>query len=225
MRKTSFQLFVSGRKGQGKTTLTDAVAAGFNRVFVYDILGEYQAKGYVVVRSMAEMRAAVRKRWKKGWRVAFVPARPREKSKTDPGISYQSQLAEMCDTICRIQMPYKETPDGRQPPIPSVLFIIEEMRWSYPTSANISEMAELTTLGRHYGVNMIGTTQRIAEVSTNFKGTSDARYFFAQDEAADIDTIARMIGRQHLPALKSLRPHQYLRMFQGRVEKGQNKLR
>lgn len=220
-RKTAFQIFVSGRKGQGKTTLTDGIARGRDRVFCFDLLGEYRAKGFTLVHSMVELRAAVRKRWHKGWKIAFLPARPNAELK----ITYAGQLSDMCETICAIQQPYYDTPDGKHPPIPKVLFLIEEMRWSYPNGCNLPGMPTLTTLGRHYGVDMIGTTQRVAEVSTNYKGNADVQYFFAQDAAADIETIGRMIGREHIAALKALKPHHYLRLYQGQVILGRNPVR
>lgn len=214
-RKTSYQAFVSGRKGQGKTVLTDSLARAHSRVFVFDVLHEYPSKGFTCVRSMEELKAAVKTRWRKGWRIAYLPHRSNR----------PKQLHDLALTICDIQMPYKETPDdGTTPPIPKVLFIIEEMRWSYPNGCNYEGLAELTTLGRHYGVDMIGTTQRIAEVNTNFRGTSDVRFFFAQEEDRDIQAIAPMIGRHNVARLKALQVHECLRLYGGQVTLYRNNL-
>jgi len=221
--KTAFQVLVSGMKGQGKTTLTDAIATGRKRIFVFDMLGEYAAKGFVEVRTYWEFMKCIRRGWKRGFKIAYVPFKP---IKGQDDTTYPAQLSQLAEIICSVQMPYKTTPDnGPTPPIPKVLFIVEEMKWSYPQGANCPGMGEICSLGRHYGIDVIGTTQRIAEVSTNFRGNCDVRYFFAQEEHTDITTIVKMIGPKNRDQLTGLAPHEYLRLFRGQLTKGKNRLK
>lgn len=230
--KTALQVFVSGGKGQGKTTLTDAIAKTYGRIFVFDPNGEYRAKGYTQCASMAEVLQHVRKNWRKGWRVSFVPVRPRSMFSGDSVVDAKrergamtQQLNEFCALICEIQKPYFDTPDGKQPPQPKVCLIVDEMRWSYPQHASCEWLEVISTLGRHYGVDVIGTTVRFAEVSTMFRGNCDLQFFFAQHDATDLQTVSRMIGRENVPALRSLRPHEFLRVYHGKVERGKNPLK
>lgn len=225
MRKTAFQVLIAGRKGQGKSTLADAITRGRNRIFVFDVLGEYGEKGFVVVRSLAEFLRETSKRWKRGFKIAYVPTEPFRDSKGKLINSWPEQFSKVSQLICKIQQPYKDTPDGKSPPIPKVLFIAEEMAWTYPNHSGFEGFKAICSLGRHYGIDCIGTTQRVAEVSTNFRGNCDLRFFFAQDEHTDISTICKMIGTQHKAALMALRPHEYLRMYQGQVTKGKNSLK
>ncbi len=230
MRKTAYQALVSGRKGQGKSTLADALARGRKRIFVFDVLGEYAAKGFHTVRSVADMIDHVRRNWRRGFKVAYVPTEPivlRNKQGRPTGQvnSWPEQFSNVARAICSIQQPYYNTPDGQTPPIPKVLFIAEEMAWTYPHNSGFDGFKTICSLGRHYGIDCIGTTQRIAEVSTNFRGNCDVRFFFAQEEHTDIATICKMIGPKNKAALMALRPHEYLRMYQGQVTKGKNPLR
>lgn len=203
-------------KGQGKTALSDFLARDRSRVVVFDVLGEYQGKGYTRATSMLEVMRLVRAGWRKGFRVAYFPTRA----------DMPKQLDDLSALLCQVQDPYYRTPDGRAPPIPKILFIVEEMRWSYNHAAagKYSNFASIMTLGRHYGIDVIGTTQRIAEVSPNFRGNCDVRFFFAQEEHTDIDTIAKMIGPKNRAALMALRPHEYLRLYRAQIEKGRNRL-
>ncbi|TAL03671.1 MAG: hypothetical protein EPO08_03515 [Rhodospirillaceae bacterium] len=214
-RKTAYQVLISGGKGTGKSTLADLLMRSHRRSFVFDLMGEYPAKGFSVARSHADVLRLVKAGWRRGFRIAYVPS----------GGDKRVELSNFAELICKIQRPYFDTPDGSTPPIPKVLLTVEEMRWSYPNGTQEPGFATICTLGRHYGIDVIGTTQRIAEVSTNFRGTSDVQFFFAQHDHTDHSTIAKMIGRRHVPALQSLKPHEYLRVFRGQVERGRNRLK
>lgn len=225
-RKTSFQVGIAGRKGQGKTVLSDSLARGRPRVVCFDFLGEYRAKGYVQVRTLDALKAEIRKRWKKGFRVSYFPsARFWNDRKKVFEHDFERDLSEVSELLCKIQQPYFDTPDGKTPPVPKLLLIVEEMRWSYPQNCSYQGFAVLCTLGRHYGIDVIGTTQRIAEISTNFRGTCDVRFFFAQEEHTDVTTIAKMIGTRNVGKLQALRPHEFLRFYGGQVTLHRNKLK
>lgn len=215
-RKTSYAALVAGMKGQGKTALSDFLARDRSRVVVFDVLGEYQGKGFSRVENFNLLMAMIRRDWRKGFRIAYFPSR----------VNMPKQLDDLAGLLCQVQDPYYKTPDGRVPPIPKILFIVEEMRWSYnhAAAAKFDNFASIMTLGRHYGIDVIGTTQRIAEVSPNFRGNCDVRFFFAQEEHTDIDTIAKMIGPKNRAALMGLKPHEYLRLYRGQISKGKNRL-
>lgn len=215
-RKTSYAALVAGMKGQGKTALSDFLARDRARIVVFDVLGEYQGKGYVRAHSIGEVLKLIRKGWKRGYRIAYFPSREK----------MPFQLDELSGLLLRVQEPYFKTPDGKEPPIPKVLFIVEEMRWSYnhAAAAQYSNFATIMTLGRHYGLDVIGTTQRIAEVSPNFRGCCDVRFFFAQEEHTDITTITKMIGPKNRAALMGLQVHEYLRLYRNQLSKGRNVL-
>lgn len=215
-QKTAWQGFVSGGKGQGKTTLTDALMKPYKRVFAFDPNGEYAAKGYTTFLSLHLVIDYLKKNKKRGYKIAYVPA--------FKGMT--AQLDKFCEIICTSQLAYFNTPDlGPVPPIPKVALIVDEMRWSYPQHASCPWLEMIATRGRHYGVDAIGTTVRFAEVSTSFRGVCDLQFFFAQHDATDLRTAGGMIGKQNIPALRALKPHEFLRVFRGVVTRGKNSLK
>jgi hypothetical protein len=213
-QKTSLQVFVSGGKGQGKTTLTDRLASTSRRVFCFDPNDEYAAKGYARFTSLGELIAYLKTHWRKSFRVAFVPTFE----------NMPDQLNRFCKLICAMQSAYYHTPDGSTPPIAKVMLIVDEMRWSMPQHSSVEWLEMISTRGRHYGVDVIGTTVRFAEVSTKFRGNCDLHFFSAQHDHTDLTTAAKMVGKAHVQHLKQLQPHEYLRVFRGRVERGRNSL-
>jgi hypothetical protein len=213
--KTAFQGLVSGSPGQGKTTLVNAIAAG-RRVVVFDNNGEYHAKGFHAVTTVRGFYGAVADRWHDPkLRVAFVPP---------PGGERQA-LSEISEALCTIQQPYKVTPDGRVPPIPKVLFIVEEMDASFPSHVYDGWFAEICGRRRHYGIDVLGVTLKPSLVSTRFRGTCDVQYFFAHHDHVDIQTIGKMVGPKHAAHVAHLQPHCYLRRFRGQISYGKNRLR
>lgn len=54
--------------------------------------------------------------------------------------------------------------------------------------------------GRHYNINLIGATQRPAQVSTEFRGNLDIRYILRLSEPNDLDAIIDMTGIKELGA-------------------------
>jgi DNA helicase HerA-like ATPase len=214
-RKTAFQGLVSGAKGQGKSTIVNAIARGRSRVIVFDQVGEYGAKGFASVHSIQELQRAIKAGWRKGFRIAFVPTIGAERV----------ALSNVSQALCAVQRPYYETPDGQRPPIPKVLLIVEEMNTSFPSHVYDGWFAELCSRGRHYGVDVLGTTQRPAEVSTRFRGTCDVQWFFAHHDHVDVKTIGQMVGPAHAARISHLKPHEYMCRFRGAITYGKNALR
>lgn len=226
MRKTAFQIIVAGGKGQGKSALTKEIARARSRVIAFDVLGEYPAQGYRAAYSFAQVLQYVRKGWRRGFRIAFIPPQPPPDIPDAIAKNWHAwQLSELCDFLCKVQQPYYDTPDGRAPSIAKLLLIVEEMAWSYPSHCPYAGFQKICTLGRHYGIDVIGTTQRFPDVSTKFRGTCDLQFFFAQHDHNDLQVIGRMIGPAARAQLQRLRPHEFLRVFRGRVEAGKNRLR
>lgn len=214
-QKKSTQIFIAGGKGQGKTTLIDAIASTRPRVFCFDPNGEYLSKGYHQSSTIADAARYAANNWARGFRIAFVPSFE----------NMQTQLDQFSHLICKLQQPYKDTVDGKMPPIPKVLLIIDEMQWVYPQHANCPWFQMIMGRGRHYGIDVIGAAVRLAEVATRFRGVCDLHFFFAQHDHTDIATASKMVGRANVGFLKSLRPHEFLRVYQGQVTRGKNNLR
>lgn len=203
---------VYGASGSGKSTWVKAAIRGQSRVVVFDPLDEYGRHRLARVDSLKALRAVMARNWR-GFRVAYVP-RPGQEARS---------LSDLCRFIIAAQEPGRQA--GR--PVPLTL-VVEEMNLSFPVTglpAELDGMMHMCSRGRHYGVRVIGVTQRVAEVATRFRGNTDARIIFRQGDHRDVSTVCSMIGPAWRPRLMALETHCYLEECGGKVTLKKNSLR
>lgn len=213
MNKDAKIIGVWGGRGSGKSTRTKELIAKNNRLIVIDPIGDYEKEArFTGYKTMRGLLTAIKKNWNKGFRLVLTVPRG-----TDP----KTQLEILSDALFTIQKPYYDGKDKRK-----LTVVVEEMSLCYPEKtlgAAERNFMELINLGRHYGVEIIGVSQRIAEVKKNFVGNAAEHYFFRMGTAVDYDAALRQIGREHQATIKGLQTHEYLHFAQGIVKKGKNK--
>ena len=198
-----------GRGRSGKTTNVKALIDGQPRVVVFDLMDEY---GDVIGARADQLRGvleAVKAGWRDGFRVRYVPSR-------------DADLIAALDCLARlvrdIQQPYMERKDARQ-----VVLVVDELAASFPNRNHYGNaFADLCSRGGHYGVNVIGTSQRPAEVATTFRGNTTLDYYFALSDHVDIEAVAKKIGPEHARRLRAFSFDQYLKFIAGEVTEGRN---
>lgn len=199
-----------GRTRSGKTTNVKMIIDGMPRVVVFDLMDEY---GDVIsgrADSLRGVLAAIKAGWHSGYRVRYVPSRDAEV------IAALDSLARL---VREVQQPYMERKDSRQ-----VTLVVDEMAASFPNrNHHGNAFADLCSRGSHYGVNIIGTSQRPAEVATTFRGNTSLDYYFALSDHADIEAVAKKIGPDAARRLRAFEHDQYLKFEAGQVTEGRNK--
>ena len=63
--------------------------------------------------------------------------------------------------------------------------VVEEMNLSFPVAGGVHKctgFAEICSRGRHYGIDVIGASQRIAEVDTRFRGNCTESVVLRQED-------------------------------------------
>lgn len=213
MNKDAGKTGVWGGTGSGKSTRVKELTAKNNRLIVIDPIGDYEKEsGFTGYKTLKGLYAGIKKNWHKGFRLVLTVPRG-----TDP----KAQLEALADGLFKIQKPYYDGKDKR-----IITLVVEEMSICYPEKtlgAGERNFMELINLGRHYGVEIIGVSQRIAEVKKNFVGNVSEHYFFRMGAAVDYDAALRLIGRDRQAELKGLQTHEYLHFEQGKVTKAKNK--
>jgi DNA helicase HerA-like ATPase len=197
-----------GRSGSGKSTYAKALLAGRRRVVVFDPLEEYPG---TAATSLAGVLGALNKGWRGGFRVAFRPA-------SDP----EAALDRLAACLFLVQDGYRRGVH-RLP----LTFVVEEAAMAAPNVRRPVDMAGFAGLcarGRHYGIALIGISQRMAEVSTTFRGATSTDVFFPLRSEPDHQEALKLIGRRHEGALRALQNHDYLLATGGRVFRGRNRL-
>jgi len=173
---------VWGRSGSGKSSYIKKRIAGQRRVIVFDPLEEYAAEGFIAIRGgLDAVRVAMRDNWR-GFRLAYVPPSGRE----------ARALSGLSRLLMSAQQPAKDNGGGA-----GLTLVLEEMNLSFPVhggEAKAPGFAEICSRGRHYGIEVIGASQRIAEVSTRFRGNGTETVVFAQKGPRDLAAAAAELG-------------------------------
>jgi|JI10StandDraft_1071094.scaffolds.fasta_scaffold06962_8 hypothetical protein len=202
--KDASLIAIYGRRGTGKTTLARSLVAKKRRLVVYDPTEEYSRdRGIIRADGIDKVRDIMTQKWKQGFRIAYVPPAGKE----------VAGLHHLCNLLMAAQRAYYDGQGGQQ-----ITLLVEEMNLSYPVTALPAQypgMPNVASRGRHYGIEVIGVTQRPAEVSTRFR--ENCAEVFCLALAGDISrkTVAKDIGNAALAErLAGLRPYEYLRWNQ-----------
>lgn len=199
--------FVVGRSGSGKTTWTKAAIGREARVVVFDVKGEdYNGRGWRHVqpsRNEADLIAAVRK-------PAFR-------------LAYQVTSAREMEQLDRVSKVVKAAALDGGP----VLFVVEEMDVAFGKNwkHHFAGFADLCQRGRAWGVSIIGTAQRPADVHNRFAGNCNAVVVFQPGPAkADRATSADLLGGPSVRELVAMQPHEFWMLDETGLSQGRNKL-
>lgn len=201
-----------GRSGSGKSAYCKKRIKGRKRVIVFDPLAEYgRDAGCTVMQhnsrdALDRVRQAMAANWS-GFRLAYVPP---------PGVE-AAALSGLCRLLLRAQRPYQET--GKGAPL---TLVVEEMNLSFPVSGGAAKcpgFAEICSRGRHFGIEVLGLSQRIAEVDTRFRGNCTETVVLAQKGPRDLAAAADALGgaRDRVAGLANL---EYLHECAGAITSG-----
>ncbi|RKQ73102.1 hypothetical protein [Oceanibaculum indicum] len=214
MIKDAELLAIYGRRGSGKSTLTKQLLRGRPKVVVFDPRREYGGSGKMVTcRTPREVYAAALARWRQGFQIAYEP---------EPG----NEARDLHNLVCpdnwhqmpclwKLQEPYDRGRDTRK-----LTLVVEEMDLSLPVHAlpaDMRGMYRVCNQGRHFGIECIGVTQRPNQIAKVYRGNCAVEYIFPLADRTDQVAILQKIGNEHAEALRTLKPHHYLRYENGTV--------
>ncbi|MCE8508341.1 ATP-binding protein [Ruegeria pomeroyi] len=171
---------VWGASGSGKSSYVKQQVAQVRRLIVFDPLGEYEA---TQVQTVEQVRAAMR--------ASFGAFRLALHCRTG---SEGAELSKLCRLLMAAQQPYKDS-GGRRGA--GLTLVVEEMNLSFPVSGGAARcpgFAEVCSRGRHYGIQVYGVSQRIAEVDTRFRGNCTETVVFRQKGQRDRAAAAAELG-------------------------------
>lgn len=194
------RLGIFGASGCGKTTKARELTAGLRRVVYFDPLGEWaREKGVIAYVTISKLQQALRRNFVQGFKCAFIPSFGEE----------ESQLQELSRFLTLIQEGYASGQHRAQ-----LTFVIDELDTSFPTGSmqknRKNAFGFLCCRGRHYGINLIGISQRMHLVDNVFRANCSGIYLFRHAEPADIDIGVKMLGTEYRNAFKSLDNYQYI---------------
>lgn len=203
-------VFVTGRRGSGKTTYIQHAIEAAPRAICFDPVGQYAREfRWPLARDLQQLNALVgeRWRWRAPWRIAYTP---------DGAASPVIELHKLSVYLWHVMLPYERGRDRRK-----LALIVEEMNLSLPVYALPEDrrgFQRLILQGRHRGLELFGVTQRPALVSADFRSAAAETIIFplgVEDHGYR--------GARFRAQIAALRPHEYVRFGDdGTVTTGKN---
>jgi hypothetical protein len=197
-----------GRSGVGKSTIMDAIAAPAERLIVFDFLptGAIRAKKLKLqhVLTIGEVRDIMARKYHQGFRLWYQP----------PQAGQITALHELSMLIWRVQ----ETMGDALKGYPHLTLMVDEMKGCFPVYSLPSHRQgfyNLCTAGRHIGVNLVGGSQRPAQVNTEFRGNLDACYLFSLVTDADHQAAKAIGGARCAEFVRTAPKYRYVRIGEG----------
>ncbi|MEQ8829732.1 MAG: DUF87 domain-containing protein [Alphaproteobacteria bacterium] len=189
---------IYGRSGSGKSYLAKRLVRDIRRVVAFDPEGEYgELPGFHTVKSLGALLEALKDCWNGSFKLAYVPTALRE----------EKELHEIACLLEWMQEPFLAGKSDLK-----VTLLVDELNLSFPISPRPehSGFARLCSRGRKRGINLIGVTQRPAEVATRFRGNLDRVRVFALAAPQDFTAIKDAMGADGEARVRALGAYEHV---------------
>lgn len=211
MKKDAKIIGVWGGRGSGKSTRIKELVRQNNRVIAVDPIGEYAEAGFQAYKTHQGLYKGLRAAWNSGFRFSLDVSEAQD---------MQGMFLKLSHDLRLIQKPYYDGKDSRK-----ITLVVDEMSLLVPNRSMAEgerDFLMLINVGRHYGIEIIGASQRLAQVHTDFRGNCAENYYFRTTAHVDKNAARQILGPSHADELGLLKPHQYIFMADGRIVKGIN---
>ena len=194
------RLGIFGASGSGKTTKARELTGKLGRIVYFDPLQELaRERGIKAFRDLESLKSALRKEFARGFRFAFCPGFGDE----------ISQLNDLCYFLVALQNGYMTGQHTAK-----MTLVVDELDLGFPSGMTQRDpkngFAYLCRRGRHYGINLVGISQRPAQVDVCFRANCSGMYLFRHTDPIDFDIGVKMLGREYRETFRKLDNYQYI---------------
>lgn len=186
---------IAGKRGSGKSTILKSIALTAPRLLVWDLLGEHRWCPNAL-HNATEISAFV----------SWAHGRERFAARVVPEDTSDDTFEALC------QLAYRE---GR------LLLVVEEVAMISKPNWLPASFDKVVRLGRHRGVSVAWTTQRLSEVARRLTSTTDAFLLFFHHEPRDVEAIQQRCGVAVADVVSGLGKHNFVSwdVATGRINK------
>ncbi len=214
INKNATRIGVYGGSGSGKSTKAKLLMKEMGLgVIAFDPLDEYAEEGFTRFDNLKTMAKYLKRMYGKPFKYALVPDAGKE----------AEQLHALSVFLVAVQANYKAGKCTTQ-----LLLLVEEMNLSYPVeklSKGLNGFSNICSRGRHFGINVMGISQRPAEINTRFRGNCNGFYVFRMAEHNDLTALAKVMGPEVKETIRNLKTHEYIYWENGEIKRGKNVLK
>ena len=192
---------IFGASGSGKTTKARELIQGLDRVVCVDPLGDFRnLTGAVVISGdLVSVKNEIVRRYSTGFKIVFVPIFGQ----------VEKQLNDLCYFLVKMQAGFLAGFHDAQ-----ITLVVDELDEGFASGIMQRNSANgfgyLCKRGRHYGINLVGISQRTAQVDVCFRGNLSALYLFRHADPIDTQKAVDMIGREYKKTFINLPDYHYI---------------
>jgi len=173
---------IMGKRGSGKSYLAKKMIQAASRLLVYDPMGEYF--GGVVVDDFLELRDFWLKVYRGRFRIIYRP------------IDAEAEFAP----ICRLAWACE-----------NLTFLIEEVQTFCNPRSICTDFKAIIAKGRKKEIEVIGVTQRPAEISKLLTSQAKEMYIFNTTEPNDIEYFKNTFGSEFVEKMSALQQYEFVK--------------
>jgi hypothetical protein len=164
-------ILITGQRGQGKTTYLKDQIGIFDRVIIFDVLGEFtfEYSGYPTAYNMGDFFKMLKRNMNDNFFVIdyFNPKTSEEDFET------------ICTAINRLQ---------------NIMFVVDEIDYFCSSHSIPRQFDEIVKRGRHQGLNLIVATRRPHEIPPIIRSQVSSLVTFRHIEPNDLDYLGSIIN-------------------------------
>lgn len=186
---------IFGASGSGKTTQALELFKKVKRGIFFDVLDNGKQKNF---RTLPEIQRFIVANYTKGFKIRFVPDTSR----------LIEELSSLCAFLQKLQIPYKEGRISSQ-----ITLFVDELDTVFPVNTGKLKnkgFYDLCLRGRHYGINIIGVSQRVSLVDLPFRANLSDVFFFRLADFNDLSTAAAILGKPYKETIRALPKYKYI---------------
>ena len=188
---------IFGASGSGKTTKGLKLVSGLKRIIFFDPLDNLNnGRRFSDIEKMFDF---IKKSYSSGFICRFVP----ELGKAS------GQLSEISKKLCDIQAAYKNKMLKTQ----QTLFV-DELDVAFPLNITKKDQNNgfyyICCRGRHYGINIVGISQRMSLVDLPFRANLSDIFIFRLADFNDVKNAAVMLGNVYKTRIQALSNYSYI---------------
>jgi len=180
---------IFGKRGSGKSYLAQSLVEKYDRLFIFDTLGEYT--GGVVFEDPEKLKEFWGHIYKKKFRIIYRPLIPQQEFDWIAELIYE---------------------------LGDVTLLVEEID-AFASPYQVSrEFAQLLQRGRHKNIELIGVTQRPFGIPRLLTSQAKQIYVFNTNEPRDLEYLRSLLGTAAEEKIKTLEQYQYALWEDGSTE-------
>jgi hypothetical protein len=193
----SVRLGIFGASGSGKSYRARQLTEGLERVLFFDPLGDF-SNGATVICDYDKLINFLFHNWRLGFRISYRPEFGNE----------VEELHKISNMLLLLQYGYGRQHWGK------LTLVVDELDEGFPSGITQKNpkngFAYLCKRGRHFGINLIGCSQRTAQVDVCFRGNLTGLYLFRHVDPIDTEKALQMLGRQYAADFRNLNDREYI---------------